>query len=81
MTLKEVYAKWLVWKETPRNGDNIKRIKASWKAYYSNEPLSKDIIEKPMSSLTSLMLREWASALLKKHYSVDKKNFLVCFPL
>lgn len=80
-TLQDVYAKWLEWKKTPTNADNIKRIQASWKAYYSNEPLSKNIIEKPLSQITSLMLREWSESLMKKHYPVDKKKFSRMFSI
>ena len=75
ITLADLYADWLNWKETPSNGDNIRRIRASWKAYYENEPLSADIIKKPLARVTSLELREWAESLLKKHYPVDKKKF------
>lgn len=81
ITLKEVYKKWLDWKRTPRNGENIKRIEASWKAYYLNEPLSRRIMETPMSKITSLMLREWAESLIKKHYPVDKKKFSRIFSI
>jgi len=75
ITLKELYVQWLDWKRTPTNQDNIKRIQASWSAYYLDEPLSKDIIEKPLCKITSLMLREWSENLLKKYYPVDKKKF------
>lgn len=75
ITLADLYVDWLNWKETPSNGDNIRRIRASWKAYYENEPLSADIIKKPLARVTSLELREWAESLLKKHYPVDKKKF------
>lgn len=44
ISLADLYTKWLEWKKTPSNSDNIRRIKASWKAYYENEPLSTDII-------------------------------------
>lgn len=81
ITLTELYAKWLERKRTPRNGDNIKRIEASWKVYYLNEPLSRDIINKPLCTITSLMLREWAEALLKKHYPADKKKFSRIFSI
>lgn len=81
ITLKELFEKWLEWKRTPHNQDNIKRILASWNAYYLNEPLSRKILEKPMSKVTSLMLREWAESLLKKHYPVDKKKFSRIFTI
>lgn len=81
ITLKELFEKWLEWKRTPHNQDNIKRILASWNAYYLNEPLSSKILEKPMSKITSLMLREWAESLLKKHYPADKKKFSRIFTI
>lgn len=80
-TLKDIYSKWLTWKQTPTNGDNIKRIQASWKAYYLDEPLSKEILAKPLSRITPLMLREWAESLLKKHHPVDKKKFSRMFTI
>lgn len=81
LTLAELYDKWLEWKRTPKNQDNIRRIQASWKAYYLNEPSSKELLEKPMACITPLMLREWAEALLKKHYPVDKKKFSRMFSI
>lgn len=81
ITFIELFEKWLNWKTTPNNYDNIKRLKASWKAYYSNEPLSEKIIHKPVAKITSLELREWAENLLKKHYPVDKKKFSRMFTI
>lgn len=81
ITLKEVYEQWLEWKRTPHNQDNIKRLEASWKAYYLEEPLSKKLLEKPVAKITPLMLREWAESLLKKHYPVDKKKFSRLFTI
>lgn len=80
-TLEDIYLRWLEWKKTPTNADNIKRIQASWKAYYGSEPLSKEILERPMSKITSLMLREWAESILKKHHPVDKKKFSRIFSI
>ncbi|MBQ7766332.1 MAG: site-specific integrase [Lachnospiraceae bacterium] len=81
ISLRDIFPKWLQWKETPANYDNIKRIKAAWKAYYQEEPISKTIIAKPIAQITSLELREWAEALLKKHYPVDKKKFYRIFSI
>lgn len=67
--------------DTPRNKDNIKRLRASWKAYYEKEPLSAQLIEMPASKITTLMLREWAESLLKKHYPVDRKKFSRMFTI
>lgn len=73
ITFKKLYEKWLNWKTTPNNASNIKRIQASWKAYYLEEPLSKKLLETPVSRITSLMLREWAESLMKKHLPDSKK--------
>lgn len=81
ITFEQLYEKWLNWKITPQNKDNIKRLKASWKSYYSEEPLSKRILHKPVVKITSLDLREWAESLLKKHYPVDKKKFSRMFTI
>ena len=72
-TIAELYTEWITWKETPRNKANIKRLNASWKAYYADEPLSKNIIHKPINKITRLELREWAESLMKKHEPDRKK--------
>ena len=69
-TLIDVFEKWIAWKETPRNHSNIERIKISWNSYYFKEPLSQDLINKPMSQITVLELRTWAENLMKKHFPV-----------
>ena len=81
LTLAELYPRWLERKTTPRNAQTIKRINASWKAYYGNEPLSQRLIQTPMSRITPLMLTEWAESLLKKHYPVDRKKFSRIFSI
>lgn len=81
LSFTQLYEEWIGWKETPQNQDNIKRITASWNAYYEKEPLSKDLIEMPVSKITSRMLREWAEAILKKNYPVDKKKFSRIFSI
>lgn len=73
-TIADIYTEWIQWKETPRNKANIKRLKASWKAYYSDEELSKEFIKKPINKITRLELREWAESLMKKHEPDSKKK-------
>lgn len=81
MSLMDVYAEWIQWKTTPKNADNIQRIAYEWNAYYLNEPLSKELIYKPLVKVTSLELRQWAESLLKKHFPVDKKKFSRMFSI
>jgi integrase len=80
ITFKELYEKWLNWKRTPNNDENIKRIQASWKAYYLDEPLSRDLLRKSVARITTLDLRSWAEALMKKHLP-DKKKFSRMFTI
>lgn len=80
ITFEQLYEKWLNWKETPNNAENIKRLKASWKSYYSNEPLSQDLLKKPVANITTLDLRSWAEALMKKHLP-DKQKFSRMFTI
>ncbi len=74
LTLEQVYEKWLDWKTTPNNAENIRRIQTAWRTYYLNEPLSEFLLQKPIAKITSLDLRTWAESLMKKH-SPDKKKF------
>lgn len=80
LTFIELYEKWLNWKQTPNNYENIQRLQASWKAYYLNEPLSQTLIKKPVSRITTLDLRMWAESLMKKHRP-DKKKFSRMFTI
>lgn len=80
-TLSEVYEMWLEWKRTPSNAANIKRLEISWNSYYANEPLSQELINKPMRKLTSMELRNWAESLLKKHHPVNNKKFSRIFQI
>lgn len=80
ITLNELFHEWLEWKETPNNKENIKRLKASWNVYYTNESLSQALLCKPVSEITTLELRKWAEALMKKH-TPDKKKFSRIFTI
>jgi len=80
-TMVDVFKKWIEWKETPRNQSNIERIKISWNSYYFKEPMSANIINKPMAEISVIELRTWAENLMKKHYPVDKKKFSRMFSI
>lgn len=77
-TFTEVYHDWITGKSHGDNANNIKRIQYEWKAYYENEPLSQEIIQKPLSKITSWDLRQWAESLLKK-YRPNRKKFARMF--
>lgn len=81
LSLAELYPKWLERKTTPKNAQTIKRIQASWKAYYADEPLSQELLHTPLPNVTALMLTEWSESLLKKHYPVDQRKFSRMFSI
>ncbi len=80
ITFEQLYEKWINWKTTPNNSENIKRLRMSWKAYYLDEPLSRELLEKPFARITTLNLREWAEGLMKKHLP-DKRKFSRMFTI
>ena len=81
MTFQQLAEKWLNWRDTPDHQSTVRRLMTSWNVYYLNEPLSKKLLDTPVARITSLMLREWAESLLKKHYPVDKKKFSRMFSI
>ena len=81
VSIEYMFNKWIEWKRTPANGSNIDRIMISWKTYYVNEPLSQQIIHKPVTQITSLELRVWAENIIKKYYPVDRKKFSRIFSI
>lgn len=74
-TIASVYRMYIDWKHIPgRNDSNIRRIETAWQTYFQNEPLAQKLINKPMHRVTSLELREFAEAILRKHAPVDRKK-------
>ncbi len=80
ITFEQLYEKWLNWKATPNNHENILRLQKSWQAYYLNEPLSKALLKKQVAGITTFDLRMWAESLMKKHLP-DKKKFSRMFTI
>lgn len=81
MTFEQLAEKWFKWRYAPGHESTFERTKASWNAYYANEPLSAELLETPVAKISSLMLREWAELLLKKNHPVDKKKFSRMFSI
>jgi len=80
VTICSLYADWYKRKETPNNQETMRRYRYIWESYYHNEPLSKDIINKPVNQLTKKELRDWAESLIRKHYP-NRKKFNTMFSL
>lgn len=81
ITLYELFEKWIDWKQTPNNEATIHRLNIAWNTYYLKEELSQKLLHKPFAKITSLELREWAEALMKKHGNVDQKKFSRMFTI
>ena len=74
LMFEQLCEKWINRKTTPHSSENIKRLRMSWKAYYPDEPLSRELPEKPFASITTLNLRECAERLMKKNLPDKRKS-------
>lgn len=74
ITIRYLYELWFKRKETPNNQETMRRYSYIWKAYYDNEPISHEVINKPLKDITKKELRDWAEDLIRKH-EPDRKKF------
>ncbi|MFI3201735.1 MAG: hypothetical protein R3Y54_09475 [Eubacteriales bacterium] len=76
ITLRELYKEWIVYKETiTKSSASISRLEVDWIKYYLGE--SKELIDKPIKSLTKIELDTWIHTLIKKHQMNAKKYYNV----
>lgn len=80
ITFKEAYELWITEKDYGTNVANIKRLKASWRAYYENEELSQWLLYTPIRDIEPAQLREWAMKMIKKH-NPNKKKYARIFTI
>ena len=74
--LADVYNMWRDWFLVPgENDSNVHRIDIAFSTYYTDEPLTQPLMNKPMEEITSLELRQWADQLLRKYQPIDKQKF------
>lgn len=74
-SLKDIYPEWKRYKyETTSRANNIHRIDTDYHKFYECEPLSEDILNRPLSSLKPMDIKLWACGLIKK-YDMTKKKF------
>lgn len=75
VTLSYLYEKWSTKKAKGWDPETTKRHHASWKAYYNSpqEPVSQELIHKPVAKITKIELCEWAEGLIMKHQPNEKK--------
>lgn len=75
-SLQDIYMEWLRYKNTLSNRSNyIRRIDCDYQRFYVNEELSKNILTKPLSSLTKIDIETWAYGLIKKHKLTKKAYY------
>lgn len=68
VSVKSVYPEWLKYKmERTKRLNYVYRINTDWIKYYLNDPISQDIISKPIVDLTKKELESWAYSMCKKH--------------
>ena len=74
ITLRDLYPKWLAYKEKHTRAETyITRIESDWKKFYQSDP----IVDKPIASLKKLELDEWAHQLIKDHDMTRKMYYNV----
>ena len=74
ISLREIYDDWLKYKlKTTSRANNVRRIDTDYKKYYLNEPLSKAILDTPLSELKPMDVKLWACSLIRKHNLTKKK--------
>ncbi len=75
-TLLTVYPLWRNYKLAICNRANtVYRSDLDWKKYYLKEPLSQDLINKPINKITRADIKLWAHQLIKK-YDMTRKQFM-----
>ena len=75
ISLKELYPEWLAYKyEVSNRANNARRIDSDFTKYYLNEPLSAELIEKPIRRITPFDIKSWSGRLIKK-YGLSRKQF------
>lgn len=75
MSLKDLYPEWLQYKYKISNRpNNVHRLSTDFTKYYLNEPLSEEILNKPLAKVNSYDIKLWAGQLVKK-YRMTKKQF------
>ena len=75
INLQELYPEWRAYKLTVTTRPNtVKRLDSDFKRCYLNEPLSRDILNKPLSKIGKLDIETWGYALIKEK-ELTKKQF------
>lgn len=72
-SLSDVYPQWRQYKlSTSNRNSTVYRLDLDWKKYYLNEPLSQDLITKPIKQIKRAEIKQWACQLIKKYNLTHK---------
>lgn len=75
LSLSDIYPEWLQYKYKVSNRpNNVHRISTDFTRFYQDEPLSQELISKPLVHITPYDIKLWGSQLIKK-YKFTKKQF------
>ena len=70
LTLRRVYPEWLRYRvATAGKTNSVHRQDTDFKRFYLDEPLSKKILDTPVTELTRATLKKWECEMIRKHNS------------
>lgn len=73
-SIRQLYPEWIQYKyKVSTRSNNVHRIDTDYKKYYLDEPLSQEILDKPITDITAYDIKLWSAQLVKKHNMTKKK--------
>ena len=74
LTLRRVYPEWLRYRvATAGKTNSVHRQDTDFKRFYLDEPLSKKILDTPVTELTRATLKKWECEMIRKHEMTYKR--------
>ncbi len=74
LTLRKVYPEWLRYRvATAGKANSVHRQDTDYKRFYLEEPLSKKVLDTPVTELTRAMLKKWECEMIRKHEMTYKR--------
>ena len=75
LTLAGLYDEWIQYRyKTVSREDTVRRNAYHWQQFYLHEPISLELINKPIKELTTIDLEIWIKSIIKKN-SLDKRTY------
>ncbi|MBO4838321.1 MAG: site-specific integrase [Lachnospiraceae bacterium] len=74
LTLRKIYPEWLQYRAaTAGKANSVHRQDTDYRRFYLNEPLSKKILDTPVTELTRAVLKKWECEMIRKHNMTYKR--------